>query len=204
MIFAYGFGDHGAEMKTEADALQAREPESWLQEIVDALRSLEEQLLAASRDGLIQSVALRYGLFYGSESPSTDYMVKMLRRRTLPTAKGARGVASWIHIEDAVSASLAAMERGRAGEIYNIVDDEPVGMNEWVTYAARALGAKPPFSLPLWLLRLLMPYMAVVFDTRLRVSNQKAKHELGWQPQYPSFREGLREVADHFQASRSK
>lgn len=113
----------------------------------------------------------------------------------MPTVTVTRGVGSWIHISDAVNASVAAMERGRTVEIYNIVDDEPVGMNEWITHAARALNAKAPFSIPLWLLRLMMPYMATVFDTRLGVSNQKAKRELGWQPQHPSFQEGLREVA---------
>lgn len=201
MIFAYGFGDHGAEMKTESDGLQKREPKDWLQEIVDALRSLEEQLLAANKQGSIQAIALRYGLFYGSESPSTAYMIRMLKRRLIPTVTGARGTGSWIHITDAVNASLAAMERGRAGEVYNIVDDEPVGMNDWFIHAARVVGARPPFSVPLWLLRLMMPYMAVVFDTRLRVSNQKAKRELDWRLQYPNYREGLKEVIAHSQVN---
>lgn len=197
MIFAYGFGDHGAGLKSEADALQKSEPQGWLQEIVDALRSLEDQLLAASGRGLIEAIPLRYGLFYGSPSPSTEYMVKMLRRRLLPTAKGAQGVASWIHLEDAVSASVAAMEHGSAGEIYNIVDDEPVGMNEWILDAARALDAPAPFSIPLRLIRLLMPYMAVVFDTRLPVSNRKAKNDLGWRLRYPNYQEGMQEVVAH-------
>ena len=196
MVFAYGFGDHGAGAKTEDDVLQQREPESSLQETVDALRSLEVQLLTANEQRLIESIVLRYGFFYGA-GPS-EYIVKMLRRRMLPKAKGARGVAPWIHIEDAVNASLAAMERGRAGEIYNIVDDEPVGMNEFLTTAALSLKAKPPFSIPLWLLRLMSAYLATVFDTRLAVSNRKAKDELDWQLQYPTYREGLREVAAHF------
>jgi len=189
-------GDHGAAAKTEDDLLREREPESSLQETVDALRSLEVQLLSANEQRLIESVVLRYGFFYGS-GPSTEYLVKMLRRRMLPKAKGARGIAPWIHIEDAVNASLAAMERGHAGVIYNIVDDEPVAMNEWLTHAARSLKAKPPFSIPLWLLRLISQYLATVFDTRLAVSNQKAKDELDWRLQYPTYREGLREVAAH-------
>jgi nucleoside-diphosphate-sugar epimerase len=191
MVFAYGFGDHGAAAKTEGDVLRQREPESSLQETVDAL-----QLLAANKQRLIESVVLRYGFFYGP-GPSTEYMVKMLRRRMVPKAKGARGVAPWIHIEDAVNASLEAMERGHAGEIYNIVDDEPVGMNEWLTHAALTLKAKPPFSIPLWLLRLISPYLATVFETRLAVSNRKAKDELDWRLRYPTYREGLREVAAH-------
>ena len=196
MIFAYGFGEHGADLKTEADALREKEPVAWLQETVDALRFLEDQLVAANRRNLIESVVLRYGLFYGSEAPSTEYTAKMLRWRMLPKTTGAHGIASWIHLDDAVSASLAALERGRAGEIYNIVDDEPVGMNDWITEAAGALKAKPPFSIPLRLLRLVMPYMGVVFDTRLPVGNRKAKNELDWRLQYPNYREGLREVAD--------
>ena len=195
MVFAYGFGDHGAAAKTEEDVLRHREPESSLQETVDALRSLEVQLLTANEQRLIESIVLRYGFFYGA-GPS-EYMLKMLRRRMLPTANGAHGIAPWIHIDDAVSASLAAMERGHAGKIYNITDDEPVGMNEWLTYAALSLKAKPPFSIPLWLLRLISPYLATVFDTRLAVSNRKAKDELDWRLQYPTFREGLREVAAH-------
>ncbi len=195
MVFAYGFGDHGAAAKTEEDVLRQREPESSLQETVDAMRSLEVQLLTANKQRLIESIVLRYGFFYGA-GPS-EYIVKMLRRRMLPKANGARGMAPWIHIDDAVSASVEAMERGHAGEIYNIVDDEPVGMNEWLTYAALSLQAKPPFSIPLWLLRLISPYLATVFDTRLAVSNRKAKIELDWRPQYPTYREGLREVAAH-------
>ena len=195
MVFAYGYGDHGAAAKTEKDVLQQREPESSLQETVDALRSLEVQLLTANKQRLIESIVLRYGFFYGA-GPS-EYIVKMLRRRMLPKANGARGMAPWIHIDDAVSASVEAMERGHAGEIYNIVDDEPVGMNEWLTYAALSLKAKPPFSIPLWLLRLVSPYLATVFDTRLAVSNRKAKDELDWRLQYPNYRDGLREVAAH-------
>jgi nucleoside-diphosphate-sugar epimerase len=138
---------------------------------------------------------LRYGFFYGA-GPS-EYIVKMLRRRMLPKAKGAHGLVPWIHIDDAVNASLAAMERGRAGEIYNIVDDEPVGMNELFTQAALSLKAKPPFSIPLWLLRLMSAYLATVFETRLAVSNWKAKDELDWHLRYPTFREGWPEVASH-------
>jgi nucleoside-diphosphate-sugar epimerase len=196
MVFAYGFGDHGDRAKSEGDVVQQSESESWLQPMVDALRSLETQLLTANEQRLIESVVLRYGFFYGSAGAS-GYIVKMLRRRMLPRVKGSHGITPWIHIEDAVNASIAAMERGRAGEIYYIVDDESVGMNEWLTHAALSLEAKPPFSIPHWLLRLISPYMATVFDTRLVVSNRKAKDELHWRLQYSSYREGLREMATH-------
>lgn len=196
MVFAYGFGDHGACAKTEDDVLQQRESESSLQQVVDPLRSLETQLLHANEQGLIESVVLRYGFFYGTAGAS-EYLVKMLRKRMLPKVNGSHSTVPWIHIEDAVSASIAAMERGRAGEIYNIVDDEPVEMNAWLSHAALSLNAKPPFSIPRWLLRLISPYMATVFDTRLVVSNRKAKDELHWRLQYPSYREGVRAMATH-------
>jgi len=199
MIFAYGFGDHGEAAKAEGDALQTRESNAWLQEIVDGIRSLEGQFLAANNQGLIEAIPLRYGLFYGSESPSTEYIVQMLKKRLLPVVSGANGIGSWIHTSDAVSATIAAMERGHPGEIYNIVDDHPIGMNDFLIYAASLMGVKRPFSVPLWLLRWVMPYVAAFSSTRLLVSNQKAKRDLQWQPQFPSYREGLQQVIDEYQ-----
>jgi nucleoside-diphosphate-sugar epimerase len=86
------------------------------------------------------------------------------------------------------------MERGHPGEIYNIVDDHPISINDFLIYAASLMGAKRPFSILLWLLRWVMPYVAVFSSTRLLVSNQKAKRDIQWQPQFPSYREGLRQV----------
>lgn len=194
MIFAYGFGDHGEPAKTENDALQTRESNAWLQEIVNSIRSLEDQFLTANKQGLIEAILLRYGMFYGSESASTKYMIQMLKKRLLPTIFGANGIGSWIHTSDAVSATIAAMERGLPGEIYNIVDDNPIGMNDFFIHAAGVMGMKRPFSIPLWLFRWVMPYLAIIFSTRLRVSNRKAKRDLQWQPQFPSYREGLQQV----------
>lgn len=193
MIFAYGFGDHGATPKTEDDALQPREATAWLQEIVDAIRSLEDQLLAANRRGQIEAIPLRYGLIYGSD-PATASILQMLKKRRLPTISGTHGSGSWIHTHDAVQATIAAMERGQPGNIYNIVDDEPISLNDYCTYAADLLGAKRPFAVPLWMVRAMMPYVAVFSAAHLRASNQKAKRDLQWQPQFPSYREGLRQV----------
>jgi nucleoside-diphosphate-sugar epimerase len=194
MIFAYGFGDHGKAAKTEEDALQPREVNAGLQEMVDATRSLENQLFEANKQGLIEALSLRYGLFYGAESPSTLYMLRLLKKRLLPTVSGANGINSWIHVDDAVSATIAAMERGKPGAIYNIVDDYSVSLNDWFTYAASVSGARQRFAIPLWLLRLFLPYVAQCFTTYLRVSNRKAKNDLQWQPQFPSYREGVQEV----------
>jgi nucleoside-diphosphate-sugar epimerase len=191
MIFAYGFGDHGVTAKVESDALQAREANPGLQAVVDALRSLESQLLEANRQGLIEAIPLRYGLFYGRGNPATEFMLQLVRKRLFPVLSNVQGLASWIHVEDAVRATVAALEQGKGGEIYNIVDDCPVSMNDWARYAAQLVGAKPPVSIPLWLMKVAMPYVADFSSTRLAVSNAKAKSELGWQPQFPSYREGL-------------
>jgi nucleoside-diphosphate-sugar epimerase len=201
MIFAYGFGDHGERSLAEDDILQPREPTSQLQEIVDAIRSLEEQLLAAHEQGLIETIILRYGLLYGAASESTRYMLRLIKRRLLPMVSGAQGFSSWIHIDDAVSATLAAIEAAQSERIYNIVDEHPTSLNEWIAHASYALGAKRPFSIPLWLLRLLMPFTAEMFSTRLRVSNQKVRSSLDWQPQFPSYREGLGQVVEEYERS---
>ncbi len=198
MIFVYGFGDHGEEKKTEDDTLETREAKAWLQEIVDALRSLEDQFLAANKQGLIEAIPLRFGLVYGSD-PTTEHMLHMLKKHLLPTVSGANGICSWIHASDVVSGTIAALERGRPGEVYNIVDDDPVSLNDFLTYAARVSGAKCPFSVPLWLLRLLMPYVAVFSSTRLRISNQKARRDLQWQPRFPNYRIGLRQVIGEYE-----
>lgn len=199
MIFAYGFGDHGEAFRTEDDTLQPRKANSQLQEIVDATRSLEEQLLAAHEQGLIETTILRYGLLYGAASESTRYMLRLIKRRLLPMVSGAQGISSWIHIDDAVSATLAAIEAAQLERIYNIVDDHPTSLNDWIAHTSCALGAKRPFSIPLWLLRLFMPFTAEMFSTRLRVSNQKVRSNLEWQPQFPSYRKGLRQVVAEYE-----
>lgn len=199
MIFAYGFGPHDPVSKTETDAVREKESKEWLQPTVDAICSLEAQLRTAHEDGRIETVALRYGLFYGAESPSTRYMLRMLRKRFLPTVRGAEGATSWIHLDDAVAATVAAIERGHSGEVYNVVDDEPVSMNAWIRRAAEAIGAPTPWSIPHWLLRVTAPYLAAMSATQLPVSNEKVKSELDWTPQYATTREGLCEVAGRLQ-----
>jgi len=199
MIFAYGFGDHGERFQTEDDILKRQESNSQLQEIVDALRSLEEQLLTAHEQGLIEATILRYGLLYGAASESTRYMLRLIKRRLLPMVSGAQGVSSWIHIDDAVSATLTAIEAARPERIYNVIDDHPTSLNDWIAHASCALTAKRPFSIPLWLLRLFLPFTAEMFSSRLRVSNQKMRRSLEWQPRFSSYREGLRQVVAEYE-----
>jgi nucleoside-diphosphate-sugar epimerase len=142
-----------------------------------------------------EGLVLRYGGFYG---PGTSLslepgaaMVEPVRRRQFPLIGDGGGVWSFVHIEDAATATAAAVERGRAG-IYQIVDDEPAPVREWLPALTEALGAKPPRRVPRWLGRLLAGEAATVMMTEIRgASNAKAKRELGWTLRYPSWRLGF-------------
>lgn len=195
MIFSYGYGDHGPAKKTEKDALRPGEKFAPVERTVKALRYLENILLAANRKGLIRATVLRFGLLYGPRVPATQATLQMVRERKLPVLGSGDGSKSLIHLDDAVSAIIAAVQRGRAGEIYNIVDDEPAGYRDFILHAARVLGAARPRSVPLWFLRLTSPYSAAFLSTCLMVSNEKAKRELGWSLRFPNYRAGLQEMA---------
>jgi 2-alkyl-3-oxoalkanoate reductase len=154
--------------------------------VVGALRSLEEQVLGSG------GIALRFGFFYGADVPSTQAAIARLRRRLLPMPGGAPGVASYVHVDDAASGIVAALERGRGGEAYNIVDDEPVSFGEFFRRLAVSAGAPAPVSIPVWLGRLVAPYAtALAVDAQLPASNHRARSELGWQPAFATVREGL-------------
>jgi 2-alkyl-3-oxoalkanoate reductase len=142
-----------------------------------------------------EGLVLRYGGFYGSgTSVSLDpeaAMAKPVRRRQFPLIGNGAGVWSFVHIEDAALATVAAVERGPGG-IYHVVDDEPAPVREWLPALAAALGAKPPLRVPRWLGRLLAGEAATVMMTEVRgANNAKAKRELGWQLRYPSWRLGF-------------
>ena len=159
---------------------------------VRAVVSHERAVLDAER---IEGLVLRYGWFYG---PGTYYasdgsIAEMVRKRRFPVVGGSEGLFSFVHIEDAAAATVVACGRGRPG-IYNIVDDEPATVAEWLPVYAEALGAKPPWKVPGWVGRLLGGG-AVRMTMGLRgASNAKAKRELGWEPRYPSWRSGFREA----------
>jgi nucleoside-diphosphate-sugar epimerase len=156
-----------------------------------AVRSMEAQVLDATTRGSIDGVILRYGLFYGMEVPSTVAMIGMVRKRMLPVIRGDAGQLPVIHVEDAVRATVRALDAARAGGAYEIVDDRPVSMAEIVAAIAEYTGSARPFSIPAWLPRLVAPYMARMSSIQLPLSNAKAKAELGWQPKYPTLRDGL-------------
>jgi nucleoside-diphosphate-sugar epimerase len=168
-----------------------------MRDAAEGVRSMESQTLEASRSGRIEGVVLRYGLFYGPQTGSTVQMIAMAKRRLLPMIRGDRGLLSNIHVDDAASATVAALDRAPAGSTYDIVDDRPVSFSEIVESLAAAAGAPRPFAVPAWLPRLVMPYMARMVALRLPFSNEKARAELGWQPAYPTIREGLAQTLRH-------
>jgi nucleoside-diphosphate-sugar epimerase len=134
---------------------------------------------------------VRYGSLYGPGA--TDDQVKLVRRRMFPLVGGGTGYFSWVHLDDAASATVLAVERQATG-VFNIVDDEPAPVSQWLPYLAACAGAKPPRRLPRWLARLVAGEMVVGMMTEGRgFSNAKAKRELGWQLRYPSWRQGFKE-----------
>jgi nucleoside-diphosphate-sugar epimerase len=185
------FARAGGPVKDETDPLDPDPPRA-LRATLDAILHVEE---AVTGIGWGEGLVLRYGGFYG---PGTSLslepgaaMVEPIRRRQFPLIGDGGGVWSFVHIEDAAAATAAAVERGHAG-IYQIVDDEPAPVREWLPALAEALGAKPPRRLPRWLGRLLAGEAATVMMTQIRgASNAKAKRELGWTLHYPSWRLGF-------------
>jgi nucleoside-diphosphate-sugar epimerase len=157
----------------------------------NAVRSMETQVLEATRGRRIEGVVLRYGLFYGVDAPSTVAMIEMVRKRRLPVVRGDRSQLPMINVQDAVSATVRALDLAPAGAVYDIVDDEAVSMTELVRTIAKHTGSAPPIVVPGWLPRLVAPYLARILAMRMPLSNTAAKRELGWQPLYPNMREGL-------------
>jgi nucleoside-diphosphate-sugar epimerase len=179
----------GGPVKTEADPLDPKPP-SAMRDTLRAIQHLESAVLQAHG---IDGVILRYGGFYGPGNAIGEggIMVREVRRRRVPIIGGGTGVWSFIHIDDAARATLAAVERGKPG-IYNIADDEPAPVSEWLPALARLLGAKPPRRLRAWLGRLAVGEHGVVMMTQIRgASNQKAKSELAWRPIWTTWRDGF-------------
>lgn len=198
IVLVYGYGDLGAEPITEARAPATSAPKPWMQPAIDAGRRLEEIVLQASKDKRLEGIVLRYGYIYGAEAGSTAASAQMLRKRRLPMIDGGSGVWSWIHVDDAATAMVAAIERGKPGEIYNVVDDQPVAWRDYLETFAALLRAPRPFSVPRWVGALAAPYAVIAVTSKTPVSNAKAKRELGWSLKYPTYREGLAQVAGVF------
>jgi len=185
------FARTGGPVKSEDDPLDSAPPAA-VRETLEAILYLERTVTGAT---WTEGIALRYGGFYGPGTslglPDGEQLV-MIRKRKLPIVGNGEGVWSLIHIEDAATATVAAIEHGKPG-VYNIVDDEPAPAREWLPYLAEAIGAPPPLRVPKWLARPLAGEAVVVMMTDVRgASNAKAKRELGWTPLYASWREGFR------------
>jgi nucleoside-diphosphate-sugar epimerase len=181
----------GGPVKTEADPLDPAPPAA-LRPLLEAIRYLEEAVTGAS---WTEGIVLRYGGFYGPGTsfglkPEGQY-VEVIRQRKFPVVGSGAGMWSFIHIDDAATATVAAIEHGERG-VYNVVDDEPAPVSVWLPAAAEALGAKAPRRLPRWLGRIAAGEAATVMMTEVRgASNEKAKRELGWSPRYRTWREGF-------------
>ena len=185
------YDPRGGGLKTEEDPLDP-EPVAPLRNMLEAISHLETAVTGAD---WVEGLVLRYGPFYGpgtSLSANPDgAMTAMVRKRRFPVVGGGTGVWSLIQIEDAAAATVAAVRGGPAG-IYNIVDDDPAPVSEWLPALAEAIGAKPPMRMPRWLGRLGAGEAGTVMMTEVcGASNEKAKRELNWQPRYPSWRQGF-------------
>jgi nucleoside-diphosphate-sugar epimerase len=174
----------GGPVKTEEDPLDPNPPAA-MREGFAAAAYLERAVTSAPLAG----IALRYGGLYGPGA--SDVVVRMVRGRRVPIIGSGAGVWSFLHVADAAAATVAAVSHGAPG-IYNVVDDEPATVAEWLPVLARSLGAKPPLHLPAWLGRIAAGDAAVMVMTQARGSaNAKAKRELGWTPLWPTWREGF-------------
>jgi 2-alkyl-3-oxoalkanoate reductase len=185
----------GGPVKTEDDPVD-RDPVPGMVEVVKAMRYLDDTVVAAG------GIVLRYGIFYGA---SNDGMIEPVRKRQFPIVGDGAGVSSFVHLDDAAAATVLALELSpdRWGPaIYNVVDDEPAPVRDWLPVLADALEAKPPRRFPVWLARLFAGDPGVLMGTEARgASNAKAKRELGWTLSYPSWRQGFFEVYGRPEAS---
>ncbi|MFG2891065.1 NAD-dependent epimerase/dehydratase family protein [Streptomyces sp. NPDC048248] len=173
----------GGWVKTEEDPLP--QETGKFRTAAEAIAHLEDAVVEAG------GAALRYGGLYGPGA--TDDQVELVRKRQFPLVGGGTGYMSWVHLDDAASATVLAVEQ-RAKGVFNIVDDEPAPAAEWLPHLAACAGAKPPMRAPKWLARLLAGELVVTMMTEGRgFSNAKAKRELGWEPRYPSWRQGFKE-----------
>ncbi len=188
IAFSYRPGPPGTLHDEDDPLITAAEADGSYRRSAAAVCTLEETVLAAG------GIVLRYGYFYGPGSAiaADGSMGEALRARKLPVVGRGGGVWSFLHVHDAAGATLAALEEGTPATPYNVVDDDPAPVRDWMPALAQAVGAKPPRHVPAWLARPLAGSYGVAIMTRSQgASNARAKQELGWQPAHPSWREGF-------------
>ena len=171
---------------TEEELLPLQELPAKMRVVAKPLQHVEDVVVKGG------GAALRYGAFYGPGG-GVESQIELVRKRRLPIIGGGTGYFSWVHVDDAAGATVSAVEQ-RANGVFNIVDDEPAPVSEWLPYLALCVGAKRPLRVPKWLVRPLAGEMGVAIMTEGRpFSNAKAKRELGWKLRYPTWREGFKE-----------
>ncbi len=188
----------GEAIKTEADALDP-DPPAELRATLEAIRYVEETVTGSANP---EGIVLRYGSFYGPGTGMLERaMLAQIRKRRTPLIGDGAGWWSFVHVDDAAAATVKALEHGKPGSVYNIVDDDPAQVREWLPALAEIVGAKPPFHLPVWIARIVAGEHLVAMMTQVRAgSNRRARTELGWQPDHPSWREGFFEIVRHSSA----
>jgi nucleoside-diphosphate-sugar epimerase len=169
---------------SEEDPLPPEEVGPKMRGVAEALRRVEDVVVKAG------GAALRYGAFYGPGA--NDDLVELVRKRRFPLVGGGTGYFNWVHLDDAASATVLALEKQARG-VFNIVDDEPAQVREWLPYLAESAGLRRPVRLPKWVAQLLGGEMVKIVTEGRAFSNAKAKRELGWELRYPSWRQGFKE-----------
>ncbi|GIF66714.1 nucleoside-diphosphate sugar epimerase [Asanoa ishikariensis] len=196
MHLGYGYGDFGDRVITEANTPWAPPGrDAALERHLEGFRVKEQ---VAFHTAGVEGISLRFGALYGPGygAGGTEQIVAMLRKRSLPVvSERVRGSLPWTHLADAGTATVAALERGRAGEAYHVVDDESASMTAHVRFLAEAFGTPAPMTVPLWLIGAVGPYLRAFLTSVAHLSNAKARDELGWAPAYPTYRDGIRSLA---------
>jgi nucleoside-diphosphate-sugar epimerase len=181
VIFAYGYPPTGPALMDESDPYPGPPPPGG-EAMLKALRDMEQTVLTSGEHSATEGIVLRYGIFYGPDVPHTALFTRMVKLCAMPAVTGT-GIVSWIHIDDVAKATADAVDKGRGGQIYNIVDDRPQSFGDYIREMATKLHRPKPVQLPRRLFGLIAPYGAVAFgDTWLPLSNAKAKADLGWTP----------------------
>ena len=181
VVFAYGYPTSGPAMVDETDPYPGPPPPGG-EEMLAALRGMERIVLTSGEHSDTEGIVLRYGVFYGPGVPHAEMFTRLVKWWAMPAVSG-NGIVSWVHIDDVTKATADAVERGRGGQMYNIVDDRPQSFGDYIRELAANLNRPRPLPFPRRLFGLVAPYGAIAFgDTWLPLSNAKAKAELGWTP----------------------
>jgi nucleoside-diphosphate-sugar epimerase len=184
VIFAYGYPSSGPSTMDETDLYPGPPPKGGAA-MLEALRGMERTVLSSGQHSDTEGIVLRYGCFYGPGVPHDELFVRLAKWRALPAITG-DGIVSWIHIDDVATATADALDRGRGGQVYNIVDDRPRSFGDYAGELCAKMHRPQPIPISHRLLRWVAPYPATAFGTTwLPLSNAKAKAELGWRPATP-------------------